>query len=196
MPAHNLTSCHHCGTVQKTDLTQCSFCHAHIHQYTEKSAQQCWLFLITGLFLYVPANMLPIMRTSQLGNDSLTTITGGVILLWEHDSYLVAAIIFIASVLVPIAKFIALTGLCLAEQFKLYENPQNKMLIYRAIEFIGRWSMVDVFVVAFLASLIQMGNLMSVYPGPAVLAFAGMVVFTMLSANSLNPKLFWKQHAE
>ena len=79
-------------------------------------------------------------------------------------------------------------------QFKIVDKPHNRVAIYRLTEFVGRWSMVDVFVVAFLASLIQLGNLMSVYPGPAALAFAGMVIFSMLAANSLDPKLFWDDY--
>lgn len=151
---------------------------------------------MTALILYIPANTLPIMGTQQLGAETLTSIAGGVVLLWEHGSYLIASIIFIASVLVPIAKFIALIALCLSQQLTLISNPQHKIKIYRLTELVGRWSMVDVFVVAFLASLIQMGNLMSIHPGPAALAFAGMVIFTMLAAGSLNPKSFWEQTNE
>ena len=144
--------------------------------------------------LYIPANALPIMITNALGAKTFNTIAGGVALLWEDGSWLIAAIIFVASVLVPVGKFIALIWLCLCAQFKLGDQPQNKVFAYRTAELVGRWSMLDVFVVAFLASLIQMGSLMSIYPGPAALAFGGMVVFTMLAANSLDPRLFWDDH--
>jgi paraquat-inducible protein A len=194
LPAHNLVSCHHCNTVQQACLAHCSFCHLSLHRRKFQGLQHSWCYILTALLLYVPANMLPIMSTSQLGNQTFSTIVGGVVLLWDHESYLIAAIIFIASVLVPLAKFIVLIGLCLCEQFRLYPQPLSKIFAYRVTEFVGRWSMVDVFVVAFLASLIQMGNIMSVYPGPAALAFAGMVMFTMLAANSLDPKLFWDEN--
>lgn len=186
-----LQSCHRCCTVQPSSHEHCSFCQHKLHGRKHHSLQRSWVFLLTALIFYVPANALPIMATHQLGTDTYNTIAGGVVLLWEQGSYFIAAIILVASLLVPIAKFIALFTLCLSEQFKIYRKPQNKTFIFRATEFVGRWSMVDVFVVAFLASLIQMGNLMSVYPGPAALAFAGMVVFSMLAANSIDPKLFW-----
>jgi len=178
--------------VQPATLQRCDFCGHVLHARKRHSLQRSWIFLVTALIFYVPANLLPIMTTSQLGKETYNTIAGGVVLLWEHGSYLIAAIILVASLIVPLAKFIALITLCLSKQLKIYREPKNKTMIYRATEFVGRWSMVDVFVVAFLASLIQMGNLMSIYPGPAALAFAGMVIFSMLAANSIDPKLFWE----
>lgn len=188
---HHLLGCHYCEMVQPAVNQRCSFCGHAIHGRKHQGLQRSWIFILTALLLYIPANLMPIMVTSQQGNESFSTIAGGVILLWEHGSHMISAIIFIASLLVPPAKFIALIWLCLCEQFKLYNSPQGKTIVYRAAEFVGRWSMLDVFVVAFLASLIQMGNLMSIYPGPGALAFGGMVVFTMLAANSLDPKMFW-----
>jgi paraquat-inducible protein A len=189
--AQTLQSCHYCCTVQSATFLRCSFCGHAIHARKRHSLQRSWIFLVTALIFYVPANLLPIMTTSQLGKETFSTIAEGVVLLWEHGSYLIAAIILVASLVVPMAKFIALITLCLGKQLKIYREPKSKIIIYRATEFVGRWSMVDVFVVAFLASLIQMGNLMSIHPGPAALAFAGMVVFSMLAANSIEPKLFW-----
>lgn len=187
----NLQSCHYCCTVQPATHQRCGFCGHAIHARKRHSLQRSWIFLLTALILYVPANLLPIMATNQLGQKTYSTIAGGVVLLWEHGSYLIAGIILVASLIVPLAKFIALFTLFLSKQLNIYGRPQDKIFIYRATEFIGRWSMVDVFVVAFLASLIQLGNLMSVHPGPAALAFAGMVVFSMLAANSIESKLFW-----
>tara|TARA_R110001592_G_scaffold18954_1_gene78360 strand:- start:18 stop:428 length:411 start_codon:yes stop_codon:yes gene_type:complete len=136
------------------------------------------------------------MLTNSLGTQTSNTIAGGVLLLWDHGSYFIASIIFIASLLVPIAKFLALIALCLSETFDLRLDAYSKTSIYRMTEYIGRWSMIDVFVVAFLAGFIQMGEIMSIYPGPAALAFAAMVIFTMLAANSINPKQFWDKHDE
>jgi paraquat-inducible protein A len=186
-----LQSCQDCLTVQPAANERCSFCQHALHARKRHSLQRSWIFLVTALIFYAPANLLPIMTTSQLGQETYSTIAGGVVLLWEHGSYLIAVIILVASLIVPLTKFIALITLGLSKQLKIYRKPQNKIVIYRVTEFVGRWSMVDVFVVAFLASLIQMGNLMSIYPGPAALAFAGMVVFSMLAANSIDPKLFW-----
>jgi len=192
----NLVNCRQCETVQAADHLHCSFCGHALHGRKRYRLQRAWSFLITALILYVPANMLPIMVTYELGNGTYNTIAGGVVALWEHGDYLIALIILVASLLVPVAKFAALIILCLGDRLKIVDRPYNRATIYRLTEFVGRWSMVDVFVVAFLASLIQLGNLMSVYPGPAALAFAGMVIFSMLAANSLDPKLFWDAYEQ
>ena len=148
-------------------------------------------YLIVGIILYIPANIMPIMLVTTLGSTEPSTIIGGVVSLWEHGSYPIAIIIFVASVIVPLGKFLILIGLLLSEYFGFFNNPDTKIVAYRITEFVGRWSMVDVFVVAFLAALVQFGNMMSIHPGPAILAFAGMVIATMLSASNFEPKLFW-----
>jgi len=194
--AKHLLSCHHCMLIHDENSLHCSFCHATLHRPEPLNLQRSWVFLLTALLLYFPANLLPIMITNSLGTRTSNTIAGGVMLLWDHGSYFIASIIFIASLLVPIAKFIALFALCLSETFDLRLDAYNKTTIYRMTEYVGRWSMIDVFVVAFLAGFIQMGEIMSIYPGPAALAFAAMVIFTMLAANSINPKQFWDKHDE
>lgn len=196
MSANQLLSCHHCMLVHDANTHHCRFCHAPLHSKTALSLQRSWIFLLTALLLYFPANLLPIMLTNSLGTQTSNTIAGGVLLLWEHGSYFIAAIIFIASIVVPIGKFVALFALCLSETFDLGLNAYHKTSIYRITEYVGRWSMIDVFVVAFLAGFIQMGEIMSIYPGPAALSFAAMVIFTMLAANSINPKQFWDKHDE
>lgn len=188
---HSLVGCRVCGLVQDAEITRCTSCGAGLHPRTVSNLQRCWALWLTGLVLYLPANMLPIMRTSQLGGTTDATIAGGVVLLWEHRSYLVAGIIFVASLVVPLAKFVAIAALAFCQQYRGFLSPPSATMVYRLTEFVGRWSMVDVFVVGFLAALIQMGNLMSVIPGPAALAFAGMVVSTMLAAHSLDPRVFW-----
>jgi len=182
--------------IHEENTPHCSFCHAALHKAEPLNLQRSWVFLLTALLLYFPANFLPIMITNSLGTRTSNTIAGGVLLLWDHGSYFIASIIFIASLLVPIVKFIALFALCLSETFDLRLDAYNKTTIYRMTEYVGRWSMIDVFVVAFLAGFIQMGEIMSIYPGPAALAFAAMVIFTMLAANSINPKQFWDKHDE
>ncbi|WP_299979356.1 paraquat-inducible protein A [uncultured Pseudoteredinibacter sp.] len=165
------------------------FAHRPVQQ--ELSIQRTWALLITSLILYIPANLLPIMYTRTLGQDEPSTIMGGVLLLWELGSYPIAAIIFIASVVVPIAKLIILCWLNYSVQKGFSKNPQKRIYWYRVTEFIGRWSMVDVFVVAILVSLIQLGNIMSIYPGPAAMAFCGVVIATMLAAMSFDTRLIW-----
>ncbi|MDR0782035.1 MAG: paraquat-inducible protein A [Pseudomonadales bacterium] len=188
---HDLLGCRVCGLVQEAAHASCASCGAALHPRAGGNLQRCASLWLTALILYVPANRLPIMSTTQLGGTTYATITGGVALLWEHHSYLIAGIIFIASVLVPLAKFAAIAALALCQRYRGWLSPAAATTVYRLTEFVGRWSMVDVFVVGFLAALIQMGNLMSIVPGPAALAFGGMVLFTMLAAHSLDPRAFW-----
>jgi paraquat-inducible protein A len=162
------------------------------HARNPESWSRSAAYLLTGLLLYIPANALPIMTVTSLGKSEANTIVGGVITLWAHGSYPIALVIFIASVFVPLSKFLVLIWLLACQRLSLLSNPESKMLAWRATEFIGRWSMVDVFVVAFLAGLVQFGSLMSIASGPAVLAFAGMVIATMLAAASIDTGAFWE----
>lgn len=161
-----------------------------------ESIQRTWALLMTSIILYIPANLLPIMNTRFLGKDDPSTIMGGVILLWQTGSYPIAAVIFIASVLVPVGKLIILLWLNYTVQTGLEMKQNERLFWYRVTEFIGRWSMVDVFVVAILVSLIQLGNTMSIYPGPAALAFCGVVILTMLAAMTFDTNLIWKGKSE
>ncbi|MFT6898729.1 MAG: paraquat-inducible protein A [Paraglaciecola sp.] len=157
------------------------------------SIQFTWALLATSVLLYIPANILPIMHTNILGDDEPSTILGGVILLWQMGSYPVAAIIFIASIFVPIAKICILCWLNYSVQVGFNHKKQERMICYRITEFVGRWSMIDVFVVAILVSLIQLGNIMSIYPGYAALAFCAVVILTMLAAQTFDTKLIWSK---
>ena len=148
---------------------------------------------MTSSLLYIPANVLPIMTTSQLGSDIESTILGGVILLIDMGSYPIAAIIFIASVLVPIGKLLTLYWLCWSVARRHTTSHRQRTVLYRITEFIGRWSMVDVFVVTVLVALIHLGGIMRVTPGLASIAFGGVVVVTMLAAESFEPRLIWDQ---
>ncbi|GAA0853324.1 paraquat-inducible protein A [Aliiglaciecola litoralis] len=156
------------------------------------SIQRTWALLITSMLLYIPANLLPIMNTRFLGSEEPSTILGGVILLWQSGSYPIAAIIFIASVVVPVGKLVILTWLNYSVQRNIDSKHNERIFWYRVTEFIGRWSMVDVFVVAVLVSLIQLGNTMSILPGPAAIAFCGVVVLTMLAAMTFDTRLIWR----
>lgn len=159
----------------------------------KESIQRTWALLVTSVILYVPANLLPIMHTRLLGNEDPSTILGGVVLLWQMGSYPIAVVIFIASVFVPVGKLLILIWLNYSVQ-KGFDGKHNERIFwYRVTEFIGRWSMVDVFVVAILVSLIQLGNTMSIYPGHAALAFCGVVILTMLAAMSFDSKLIWSK---
>lgn len=155
------------------------------------SVQKTWAYLITAIILYIPANTLPIMTTSLFGQDDPSTIIGGVVLLWSLGSYPIAIIIFIASVVVPVAKILVLAWLNYSVQKQSDRLSLERIKWYRMAEFVGRWSMIDVFVVIVLASLIQLGPTMNITPGAATLAFSGVVVITMLAAMSFEPTLIW-----
>lgn len=161
---------------------------------TDHSVQHTWAFLITAIILYIPANLWPIMETSFLGQSELSTIMAGVVHLWQSGSYPIAAIIFIASVVVPVAKLVILTWLNISIQMGNIKKPEQKTFLYRFTELVGKWSMVDVFVVAILVSLVQLGGAMAILPGPAAIAFSGVVIATMFAANSFNPSLIWKNN--
>ncbi|MDB6174467.1 MAG: paraquat-inducible protein [Chthoniobacteraceae bacterium] len=160
-----------------------------MHLRKPHSVQRTWALTVTAIFLYLPANLLPMMRTSGFGGGEEKTILGGVVLFWEHRAYPVAIIIFTASVVIPILKLIAIVTLCLST--RSCSQPRAMTRLYRLTELIGRWSMVDVFVVAVLVAVVQLGSLMSIEPGPAAVAFAGVVVVTMLAAMSFDPRLLW-----
>lgn len=159
----------------------------------DASIQRTWALLITSCILYIPANLLPIMYTELFGQETPNTIIGGVISLWESGSYPVAIIILIASVVVPVAKILILAWLNYSVQRQRTNSQQLRTRYYRLTEAIGRWSMIDVFVVAVLVSLIQMGNTLSIYPGQAALAFCAVVFITMIAAMTFDSRLIWQQ---
>lgn len=157
------------------------------------SIQRTWALLITSCVLYIPANFLPIMYTELFGQETPNTIIGGVLSLWESGSYPVALIILFASVVVPVAKILILGWLNYSVQRQLTGSQKMRTRYYRLTEAIGRWSMIDVFVVAVLVSLIQMGNTLSIYPGQAALAFCAVVFITMIAAMTFDSRLIWQQ---
>ena len=157
------------------------------------SIQRTWALLLSATILYIPANTLPIMRTELLGRETPNTIIGGVITLWESGSYPIALIILLASVIVPVAKIMILVWLNYGVQSGSLTSNKLRIRYYRITESIGRWSMIDVFVVAVLVALIHMGNTLSIYPGPAALAFCAVVFTTMLAAMTFDSRLIWQQ---
>lgn len=189
-----LAGCPTCGLVNRLDIPKprCRRCAERLHSRLPHSLQRTWALLIAAALLYLPANLYPIMITTKLGDSSPSTIIGGVVQLWQLGSYPVATVIFVASILVPMGKLIALGWLCVAAKRSAGYHPTTRTRLYRLTEFIGRWSMVDIFVVAILVALIRAGALMSVSPGPAALPFAGVVVLTMLAAFTFDPRLLWE----
>ncbi|WP_129138429.1 paraquat-inducible protein A [Modicisalibacter coralii] len=190
-----LAGCPTCGLVNTLDTHghgRCRRCGEPLHARVPNSLQRTWALLAASAVMYVPANLYPIMTTTYLGDASPSTIIGGVVQLWQMGSYPVAGVIFVASVLVPVGKLLALSWLCIAARYRTGEHRTVRTRLYRVTELIGRWSMVDVFVVAILVALIRAGTLMSITPGPAALAFAAVVVLTMLAAITFDPRLLWQ----
>ena len=165
--AEGLACCHVCTKLVPASLHRCTRCRAPVHLRVANSLQVTMALLLTAVVLYVPANVLPIMTTNQLGREIESTILGGVIYLVHHGSYAVAAVIFLASVMVPISKLVALSVLCWTVHRGQATTMEERTRLYRVTEFIGKWSMTDVFVVAILVALIQMGGLLRITAGPA-----------------------------
>jgi paraquat-inducible protein A len=147
--------------------------------------------MLAAAALYVPANLLPIMTVVELGDVTENTIIGGMLSFWRSGAYPIALVIFTASILIPLLKIIALSWLCLAATGWLHPSPEMLGRIYWFTELMGRWSMIDIFVVGILVALVQLGNYMTITPGPGALAFAGVVVLTMFAAMSFDPRLLW-----
>jgi paraquat-inducible protein A len=144
------------------------------------------------MILFIPANLYPMLTTNTLGERESNTIIGGIIVLWEHGSYPIAVIILFASVFVPILKFILLSYLLASAKWGRAREKINKQKLFYITEIIGPWSMIDVFVVAILASLVQL-SVVQIEPGAATTAFALMVFFTLLSALSFDTRLIWER---
>ncbi|MBB1487783.1 PqiA/YebS family transporter subunit [Oceanospirillum sediminis] len=199
--AQGLQSCHHCGLLHSVHDHHCRRCQGRLHPRVRSGLQKTWAYLLTACVLYLPANLYPIMHTRLFGSDDPSTILGGVVALWQHGSYPIAIVVFVASIVIPVAKMMAIIWLLLGVHLGYPHQPEVRTRMYRLTEFIGRWSMIDVFVVAVLVALVQLGGLISIQPGIATLAFAGVVVLTMLSAMNFDPRLIWdslsqqEQHA-
>ena len=194
--AQGFALCHLCYNLDPVDLHRCSRCGSELHLRQTDSLQRTLALLITAVILYIPANVLPIMNTVQLGREDPATIIGGVVLLIKLKSYPIAAVIFIASVMVPLAKLFAVFYLVWNAYRREPASPMQCTKIYRLTELVGKWSMVDVFVVAILVALIHLSGLLTILPGPAALAFAGVVVTTMLAAHAFDNRLIWDRVEE
>ncbi len=191
--SEGLALCHICHKLAANTHLRCPRCGATLHERIPDSLHRTLALLITAAVLYVPANVLPIMTTTQFGQSIDSTILGGIMLLIKLGSYPIAAIIFIASVLVPLGKLVALTLLCWTVARGHVNSQRERVMIYRLLVALGRWSMIDVFVVATLVALIQLGGLLSIQPGAAALAYTGVVITSMLAAEHFDPRLIWDQ---
>jgi paraquat-inducible protein A len=170
----------------------CARCGDSLHARFPNSIRRAWAFLIAAVILYVPANMLPILHTGNLFVGSRTdTIMSGVIHLWETNSGGLAAIVFIASIVVPGLKLVSLSMLLVTTQRRSRWNPALRARIYRWTHWIGRWSMTDIYVGATLVALVHLGPFANIEPGDGAIAFGAVVVLTMLATISFDPRLIW-----
>ena len=188
-----LASCHTCMKLAPAEVHHCPRCGSTMHLRQTDSLQRTIALLITASLLYIPANVLPIMYTDQLGSTESSTILGGVVLLIKLGSAPIAAVIFVASVMVPLGKLIAMFYLVWTVERHSPLDPRQRTVMYQITEFIGKWSMVDVFVVAILVALVHLGGLLVIRPGYAALSFAGVVIVTMIAAESFDPRLIWDE---
>jgi len=190
-----LCSCQACGLVSRPEdsigSARCPRCDARIHIRKPDSVRRCWALLIAAYILYLPANLLTIMETGSLISYRKDTIMSGVVHLWKSGSWAIAAIVFIASIMVPLFKLIALTILLVSVQRRSTWWPTQRAKLYRMVELVGRWSMLDIYVVTILAALVQIRSLATVKAGGGAIAFGTVVVLTMFAAQEFDPRLIW-----
>lgn len=189
-----LVSCHHCSTVWKDVKAhdRCGCCGTKLHLRKPDSLNRTWALVIAACIMYFPANLLPVMiTTSFLGVEQQDTIMSGIIYFWVSGSWVLAMIVFIASFLVPLFKLAVMVLLLITVQRHSSWRLMERTKLYRVVEVIGRWSMLDVFVVSLLTGLVQIKGFATVQPGAGIAAFAAVVVFTMLASMSFDPRLAW-----
>jgi paraquat-inducible protein A len=190
-----LLSCHVCNRLTESAPEahegRCSRCGSHLRSRKPDSITRTWALLITGYLLFIPANLLPIMHTNSLFGVQSDTILSGVVYLWTSGSWYLAVIVFIASILIPSAKLVTLTVLVVSVQRCSTWDPLQRTNIYRVLESVGRWSMLDIFVVAMLVALVHLHTLTTIRAGAGAAAFGAVVVVTLLATMAFDPRLIW-----
>jgi paraquat-inducible protein A len=187
-----------CGTCEQLNRhaghvkhPACARCGAALHWRKPGSIGRSWAFLSAASFLYIPANTMPVMVTGSLFGTQADTILSGVVHLWHANNWVLAIILFTASIVLPGAKIASLGYLLYTAQHRSTWRPDQRAQLYRTMAFVGRWSMVDIFVGATLVALVQFRTIAAIEPGPGALAFAAVVVLTMLASSSFDPRLTW-----
>jgi paraquat-inducible protein A len=193
----SLVSCQDCHLICRPPRTSpkrrpvCPRCGSTLHRRKPHSISRTWALVLAAFILYIPANVMPVMTVISLGKSQSDTIMSGVIYFIVSGSWYLALIIFIASVVVPLTKLFILTYLLISVQFKSKWRPQDRTRLYRITEAVGRWSMVDIYVVTIMVALVRIGSLATIEAGPGAIAFAAVVVITMFAAISFDPRLIW-----
>jgi paraquat-inducible protein A len=193
--AHGLALCEECGLLTRQPAGggkhSCPRCNAPLHLRKPASLSRTWAYLVAAMVLYIPANVLPVMDTSSLFGTQKDTIMSGVVYLWVSGSWPLAVLVFIASIVVPMLKIIGIAYLALSTQLRSQWLPGQRTSVYRVIELIGRWSMLDIYVITMLVALVQFQALATITAGPASIAFGAVVVLTLLAAMAFDPRLIW-----
>jgi len=191
--------CHHCHKLNEAnddEHQRCCRCRAPIHMRQPHSLEYTWALTIAAIIAFIPANVLPIMTISYFGSGSPNTVLSGIATLIKLEMYPVALIVFIASFMVPLGKIAGLIILMLSIQRPLNIDPKQRILLYRLVDFLGKWSMLDVFVVAIMAAVVQLGFISEIIAGPGATAFAIMVILTMFAAHTFDPRLIWDKEQQ
>jgi len=197
--ALGLQGCETCGLVSRPlpgeSQGRCPRCDEELTFRKHGSIQRTWALLAAAAICYLPAMLLPVLATSTPGGTENDTIMQGVVLLWTPTGWPLSIIVLIASVIIPSAKIMALAYLLVGIQRGSIRQHAQRVRLYRMVELIGRWSMVDVFVDTFSVALVQLQPLVSVEPGPGLVFFAAVVVLTMLAVRTFDPRLIWDSQA-
>ena len=191
-----VVGCRRCTQVWPAETQVCGRCGKALSSRDNKSLQRVWAWWLVGVMCYIPANMYPMLQTMTLFKTQQDTIVGGAVELLTHGAVGVALIILFASVVIPLGKFFAIAYLAISVTRRNSASYEQRQLLYEVVEYIGRWSMIDIFVVAILSSLVQLNTLAAVHPGPASLFFALSVIFTMLSAQNFDSRMIWDVQAD
>ena len=190
-------SCHSCHLLCRIDYSQigeslvCPRCGSTLHQRKPNSLKRTWALVLAACIFYIPANLLPVTVVISFGKAQADTIMSGVIYFISTGMWPIALVIFVASILVPMLKLMILTFLLITVQRKSAWRPKDRTRLYRITEAIGRWSMVDIYVVTILVALVNLGNLATIKAGPGAGFFAAVVVITIFAAMSFDPRLIW-----
>ncbi|WP_027799442.1 paraquat-inducible protein A [Paraburkholderia dilworthii] len=190
-----LVACHACGRVEprinSVTPQHCGRCGSRLHSRNPDSLMRTWALLIAAALLYIPANLLPVMHTASLLGSEDDTIMSGVVYFWTSGDWPLAVIVFVASIMVPMLKLSVLMLLTITAQRHSRWRPQQRTTLYRMVERIGRWSMLDVFVVTLTVALVRFKSLAVITAGPGAIAFGSVVILTMMASMQFDPRLIW-----
>lgn len=186
-----VVACTRCAKASVLGTKTCGRCGHTLVSRDRLSLQRVWAYWVMGLICYIPANVFPMLETKTLFQVDESTIIGGAVELAHHGAIGIAAIILIASVVIPLGKFWAVAFLAISVKQQNAASNHQRQFMYEIVEYIGRWSMIDIFVVAILSSLVQLKSLATINPGPASIFFALSVIFTMLAAQAFDSRMIW-----